>query len=466
MKKQKKITRRKFIGAAAGGLAFTYIPRHVLGGPGYQAPSEKLNVAAVGIGGMGRAYLNGCKESIEVVALCDLDHNRQGSKEVFLKYPNAKRYFDFRKLFDKEAKNFDAVIVATPDHTHTIILQAALKLNKHIYCAKPITHTIGEARKIKQAVLNAKNIITKSSVQSSATDGARCTTELLNSGVIGNVRELHIWCDHPQYPALIPRPMEKMEPPPGMDWNLWIGPSPYRSYHPAYHPSLWRSWWDFGSGAVGDMCCHTFHTYFKELQLGAPSTIYSSYSHQFNGYFNDRVIAPETQAHANMVTWEFPKRGDLPPLNVHWYDGGMKPHRPHELDQNIEMPTTGLLFVGENGKLLTKFGGGNRFADRHGFSGGLLLPEQKFKNFDNPPKTLSRVEQDYHYIEWVEACKTGKKTVCPIEFGCEMTEMGLLGSISLRAKRMIQWDAESMRITNSSQANNFVDPPYREGWEI
>ena len=252
------VSRRSFL---AAGLAMPLIiPRHVLGGPGNQAPSDTLRIAAVGVGGMGQSYLGGCR-SERIVALCDLDHNL--SAKTFRTYPKATRYHDFRKMFDKEANNFDALIIATPDHTHAILLMAAIKLNKHIYCAKPITHSIGEARKVRAALARAKNLVTKSSVQSSATDHSRNTTELLKSGVIGGVRELHIWCDHPAYPCSLTRPKDKQTPPPGMDWDMWIGPAPNRPYHSAYHPTNWRPWWDFGTGTVGDMACHTMHVFFK-----------------------------------------------------------------------------------------------------------------------------------------------------------------------------------------------------------
>ncbi|MHC4401619.1 MAG: Gfo/Idh/MocA family protein [Planctomycetota bacterium] len=453
--------RRRFL-AAGLGLPWV-VPRHVLGGAAHQAPSDTLRIAAVGVGGMGKNYLRGC-EGERIVALCDVDH--RFSRPVFEKYPKAARYRDHREMFDKEAQSFDALIVATPDHTHTVVLMPALELEKHVYCAKPITHSVGEARRVRKAVLAAPELVTKSSVQSSATDAARSTTELLSCGAIGRVRRLHVWCDHPRYPCLVPRPQEAQTPPPGMDWNLWIGPAPYRPYHSAYHPGNWRSWWDFGSGAVGDMTCHTLHVYFQELKLGAPTTVYSRSSHGFKGYFRDPVLAPECQSHANMVTWEFPSRGELPPLAVHWYDGGMKPHRPDELDDRLELPRMGLLFEGEEGKLLAGFSGGNPFDGKRGLPGGLLLPEAGFRDFPQPPKTLRRCERGSHYREWCEACKTGAKTVCPIELGCEMTEMGLLGALSLRAKERLLWDAEAMRVTNSDAANEYVDPPYRNGWTI
>jgi hypothetical protein len=440
-------------------LAPLVVSRHVLGGAGQQAPSDTLTIAAVGIGGMGQHYLAGCKGE-RVVALSDVDQQLAGP--VFQKYPGAARYHDFRQMFDKEAKNFDALIIGTPDHTHAVILMAALQHGKHVYCAKPVTHTIGEARKVREAVLKADRLVTKTSAQSSGTEEARNTTELLNSGVIGPVRELHIWCDHPVYPCSVVRPTESQTPAPGMDWDLWLGPAPFRPYHSAYHPWRWRPWWDFGGGTVGDMACHTFHVYFKELQLGAPKTIHASSSFRCEG-MSTRIATPECQGHANLVTWEFPARGNLPPLQVHWYDGGMKPPRPVELNHAVQMPRTGLLFVGEQGRLMAGYSGG-RFLGSRGLDGGLLLPEAKFREFRQPAKTLRRVPD--HYGEWTQACKTGAKTVCPLEFGCEMTEMALLGSLALRTGRLIEWDAQARRVTNDPESNELVAPPYRTGWSL
>ncbi len=212
------------------------------------------------------------------------------------------------------------------------------------------------------------------------------------------------------------------------------------------------------------MACHSLHVYFKELQLGAPTTIYGYGSARQVGWFKS-VSTPECQSVANIITWEFPARGNLPPLKVHWYDGGMKPHRPVELDHSLQLPKSGLLFIGEKGKLIAGYGGGYPFGQRgHRRSGGLLLPEEKFKDFQQLPKTMRRV--DDHYGEWTQACKTGARTVCPIEFGSEMTEMALLGALTLRTGRILEWDAKAMQVTNSEKANSLVDPPYREGWSL
>ncbi|MFI5381785.1 MAG: Gfo/Idh/MocA family protein [Tepidisphaerales bacterium] len=444
---------------AIGGCAPSVVPRQVLGGKGYQPPSETLRIAAVGVGGMGQHYMEGCKTE-RFVALCDLDHTF--AAPVFAKYPGAICYHDFREMFDREANHFDALIIATPDHTHAVILSAALQLGKHIYCAKPVTHTIGDVRKIRQAVRKASHLVTQTSVQSAGSDGARSTEELLNTGVIGRVRELHVWCDHPSYPCGLLRPTQPESPPPGMDWDLWLGPAPYRPYNHAYHPWKWRPWWDFGAGTVGDMACHRLHVYFKELQLGAPTSVYGEGSTQCDEN-SKRYATPECQSQANLVTWEFPARGRLPSMRVHWYDGGLKPQRPLELDHALALPRNGLLFVGEKGKLLAGSNGG-RFPVGRGLAGGLLLPEEKFKDFPQPAMTLPRVAD--HYREWTDACKTGSRTTCPLEYGSEMTEMALLGALALRTGRVLEWDASAMRITNSQTANALVAPPCRDGWAL
>jgi predicted dehydrogenase len=466
---KKTVSRRSAI--AAGIAAPLIVPRHVIGQTAdKKAPSDTLTIAAVGVAGMGRNYLDGCREE-NIVALCELDHDFAIKRGVFDAYPDANLYHDFRRMFDKEAKNFDALIVATPDHTHALLMSIGIQLGKHIYCAKPITHTVGEARKIKAAFLANPQLITKSSIQDSGTEYARSTTELLTSGAIGPVREVHIWTNHPACPCSLARPEGPQTPPTGMNWDLWLGPAPKRPFHTTYHPENWRPWWDFGSGTVGDMACHTLHMYFNELKLGAPTTIYGNSSTRKVGFF-ETLETPECQSNANMVTWEFPARGDLPPLNMHWYDGGMKPHRPAELDSSIPMPRAGILFEGDRGKLISAYYGGNPFRSRRGggqtrgLPGGLLLPENKFTDFRPPPETLRRVFKDDHYIEWTEGCKTGAKTVVPVEFGCEMTEVALLGSLALRTGRLLEWDSFAMRITNDEEANSLIDPPYHNGWKL
>jgi predicted dehydrogenase len=462
------ITRRSMV---AAGLAPLIVPRHVLGGAGYQAPSDTLAIAAVGIGGMGRNYLAGCKDE-RIVALCDLDH--EFSAKVFDTYPTARRYHDYRQMFDKEEKNFDALIIGVPDHMHAMLLMSGIQMKKHIYCAKPIAHSVGEVRKVRQALLANKNLVTKGSIQDSRTSYARSTTEILNSGVLGPIREIHAWTFHPIYPCAQVRPTDVRTPPAGMDWNMWIGPAPQRAFHPAYHPSIWRAWWDFGTGDVGDMSCHMLHTFFEELQLSAPKTIYGSSSSRWEIY-NTPPKTQETEGDANLVSWEYPARGNMPPLKLFFYDGGMKPWRPAELDRAIPLPREGVLYVGDNGKLMASWYGGNPFAPFGrtppagtkvaGLPGGLLLPQAKFKDFQQPAETLPRCERTDHYTEWTRCAKAGKPTCLPIEFAAQLTEVALLGTLALRTGKAFTWDAANM-CTGDPDVDKLVDPPYRAGWQL
>ena len=445
---------------AATGLAALIVPRHVLGGQGHQAPSDTLRIAGVGIGGMGRRYLEGCAGE-HVVALCDVDHDF--AARVFHKYPSARVYRDFRTMFDNEANNIDAVIVGTPDHTHAVVTLAALQLRKHVYCAKPLTHNVFEARKVAAAAREA-GVATQTSVQSSAGEDACSTTELLLGGAIGPIREVHVWTNHPIYPCAQLRPADTPAAPRNLDWDLWIGPGPYRPYHPKYHPWIWRARWDFGSGTVADMACHAMHVFYDALQLGLPHTIHSCRSTMHGGYFQmfadgreqipPRVDTPETESYANCVVWDFPARGNLPAVRVLWYDGGMRPPRPLEYDPRKPWPAAGVLYVGDHGRLLSQFSGGK----------SVLLPEEKFRDFQAPPKTLRRTIG--HYKEWVAACKGGPPTTCGFQLGAKMTEIALLGSLSIRTGKLLEYDAEKMRIVNDAAASELLDPPYRAGWTL
>jgi len=453
----KGVSRREIAMAAMGGLI---VPRRVLGGAGYQAPSDTIRIAGIGVGGMGRRYLQGCAtERIEV--LCDIDHSF--AAPVFQKYPQARVYTDFRQMFDKEEKNIDAVIVATPDHNHAVVTMQALKRGKHVYCAKPLTHTVHEVRAIAAAAREAK-VATQMSVQSCASDDALSTAEILLSGVIGPVHEVHVWTPHPIYPAGQVRPAGTPPVPYAFAWDMWVGPAPYRPYNPAYHPWIWRCWWDFGSGTVGDMVCHAMHVFYKALELGEPRAIEASRSTMYGGYFHmepdgseqlpPKIETPESESYSNIITWRFPERGKQPELQMHWYDGGMRPPRPVEMDFDTPMPVEGLLFAGEKGKLLSGYyGGKNR-----------LLPEKKFRDFKAPPKTLKRTIG--HYAEWVQACKTGSPTNVNFEFGSRMTEVAQLGAIAARCARPLIWDGERMGVTNDAEANSWVNPPYRAGWTL
>ena len=274
--KKHLIGRRAVLPTAAAAMI---VPRRVLGGSDYQAPSDTLAIAGIGVGGMGRRYLEGCG-SERIVALCDVDHDF--AAKVFQRYPKAAVYRDYRELFDRE-KNIDAVIVATPDHTHALVQMEALRRKKHIYSAKPLTHTLYELRTVTGAAREA-GVATQMSVQTCASDEALGTAEILRSGVLGPIREVHVWCDHPLYPAGMRRPTEQPVPK-GLDWDRWLGPASYRPFNAIYHPWTWRSWWDFGTGTVGDMVCHAMHVFFQALELDTPSMVHGSRTKMHGGNF-------------------------------------------------------------------------------------------------------------------------------------------------------------------------------------
>jgi predicted dehydrogenase len=458
MKSDKQEPSRRQLATAA--LAPLIVPRHVLGGSGYQAPSDTLRIAGVGVGGMGRRYLAGCPDE-KIVLLCDVDHSF--AAPVFRKYAQARVYTDWRQMFDKEEKNFDALIVATPDHNHAVITTRALKMGKHVYCAKPLTHDITEVRRVRTLAAEAK-VATQMSVQSCASEEAQSTAEILMSGVIGPVHEVHIWTPHPIYPAGQLRPADTPDVPYSLDWDVWIGPAQEQPYHPKYHPWIWRCWWEFGSATVGDMLCHGMHVYYKALELGSPTSIHAYGTTMYGGYFRMRpngdeelprlIKTPDSESYSNVIAWDFPERRGHPALRMVWYDGGMRPPRPVEMSAKSEMPKEGLLLVGEKGKLLSGYYGGKN----------MLLPESKFRDYQPPPKTLPRTIG--HYKEWTQACKEGTPTHCNFDIGSRMTEIALLGKMALRAARPLIFDAAGPAISNDTEANSWIHPPYRSGWEL
>lgn len=431
--------------------AFTIVPRHVLGGARQVAPSGKLNIAGIGVGGRGGDDLEGI-ESENIVALCDVDW--QSAAGTFQRYPNARRYRDFREMLDKEGDAIDAVVVATPDHVHAVASMAAIKKGKHVYCEKPLTRTIFEARAVAQAARQAK-VATQMGNQGMAFEGNRLIKEWLWDGAIGPVREVHVWSDRPTHEGKLPlwwaqgieRPQDTPPVPDTLDWDLWLGPAPQRPYHPAYVPFRWRGWWDFGSGGLGDMGIHNLAPVFSALKLGAPISVHAS----------STPVYEETLPVASTVHYEFPARGDMPAVMVHWYDGGLIPARPPELEDGRELPREdGLIFVGDKGKMLVTGWGGNS---------PRLIPESRMKAYKLPPKSLPR--SIGHYEEWIKACKEGTPTESNFDFAGPMTEAVLLGTVCIRAGgHKLLWDSENMKITNRPEANRFLHYTYRQPWTL
>lgn len=426
------------------------LPAHVLGRAVETSPNNKLNIAGIGVGGQGGHDVDQFS-SENIVALCDVDEAH--AARVFKEYPNAKRYKDFRQMLDQD-KSIDAVVVGTPDHLHAIVSVTAIKHGKHVYCEKPLTRTVYEARAVAKAAREAK-VATQMGNQGMAFEGNRLINEWLWAGAIGPVREVHVWSDRPTHRGKMPlwwpqgveRPKDTPQVPDTLDWDLWLGPAPVRPYHSAYVPFRWRGWWDFGTGGLGDMGIHNLAPVFSALKLGAPDTVQAS----------STPVFAETVPLATIVHYQFPARGDMPPVQLHWYDGGLLPERPAELGENAVLDAEdGIIFVGDKGKMLVKGWGGEH---------PRLIPESADKAYQRPPKTLPR--SIGHYKEWVQACKTGSPTRSNFDFAGPLTEAVLLGSVCIRnGGDKLVWDSANLKITNDPDANKFLHYEYRKGWSL
>ena len=450
------LSRRQWAAAAS---AFTIVPAQVLGGQTGAAPSDKLNLAGVGVGAMGANYVREC-ESQNIVALCDVDETF--ALKTYARYPNAKTYRDYREMLDKE-KGIDGVIIGTPDHTHAFVAMAAMDLGKHVYCAKPLTRTVYEARLLAETA-KKKKLATQMSVQSSASENSRLTEEWVKAGAVGVVREVHVWSNRPIWPQGLGRPREAMQVPKTLDWDLWLGPAPERPYHTAYHPFAWRGWVDFGTGALGDMACHAFHVVFRSLNLEHASRVSASSTRVVRHRLanndgrltirNSVIPMPETFPHSSVITWDFPARGEMPAVRMHWYDGGIKPPVPAAMPPGAVLESDGVMYVGDKGVLLTGFTGGEH----------KLLPEARAKDFAPPAKTLPRSEG--HYLEWINACKGGPAASCEFQFGSLLTETALLGTIAARTEKSLDWDPKRLRFPNDPDSSALLNPAYRKGWKL
>ena len=452
------VDRRGFLKSAAGAAAFTVVPRYVIGGAGTTPPSEKLNIAGVGIGGMGKNNIRKCSGE-NIVALCDVDDKYAGP--VFKDYPKAKKYLDFRDMLDKQ-KDIDAVIVATPDHTHAVVALAAMELGKHVYVQKPITHSVYEARILTEAA-RKYNVMTQMGNQGHSGDGARMICEWIWDGAIGPVREVHAWTNRPVWPQGIEvdRPKETPPVPETLDWDRWLGPAPYRPYHPCYLPDKWRAWWDFGTGSLGDLGCHILDPAFWALKLKYPVEVEGCVSTYWHAFWQKTEPKNETYPRSSIVRYKFPAREGMPEVKLAWYDGGMMPPRPEELEEGRQMGDDdgGLLFVGDKGSLMCGcYGRGPR-----------LIPETKMKAYDRPKPSIDRIPDgsDGHEKDWVRACKDGKPASSNFDYSGPLSEMVLMGNLAVRfPNKRLLWDGANMKVTNNDDANAYVRREYREGWSL
>jgi len=451
------ISRRQFLAVTAtGATALTILPS----GFGKVGPNSKTTLACIGCGGQGTINLMNflAFKEVQVVAVCDVNRESGGyiswnwgqGREIqvcgreparravdeFYKNRSCKAYTDYRELLEKE--DVDAVVVATPDHSHAVITMAALKKKKHVYCEKPLTWSVAEARAVAEEAKRA-GVATQLGNQGQATEEAYVVREMIADGAIGPVREIQVawgprfW----SYPALQDRPSETPPVPEGLDWDLWLGPAAARPYHPLYHPWTWRNWWDFGTGLLGDMGCHLLSTAFKALELRHPISVEASSTKMF----------PEVYPLGVIAHFEFPARGKHPPLRLSWYDGGLLPPSPEELHPNRR--AYGVLYIGETGKIL----------------GHRIIPESKMKAYGKPPKTLPRSPGHYH--EFVNACRGGPPPGANfVDHAGVLTEMLMLGNVALRAGKKLLWDGPNLRITNDESANRLLHREYRSGWSL
>jgi predicted dehydrogenase len=463
------VSRRKFMGTAAAAAGFSIVPRHVLGGTGFQAPSDTVNVAVVGFAhGMGTSNLLNVAKTDNIVALCDCDQSdvakaAMAKNGIPEKFPKAKMHQDFRKMFDTQ-KDIDAVVVATPDHNHAVVAMAAMQLGKHVYVQKPLTRTVSEARALAEAAHRYK-VVTQMGNQGHSEEGLRLMQEWVAAGAIGQIREVHCWTNRPVWPQGYPRPTDAPAVPEGLDWDLWIGPSPMRPYSPEYHPFSWRAWMDFGAGAMGDMGCHVMDAAFTVLKLGAPTSVIASEAINvvrvpgagpgWGG--SKRLTYDDSYPPSSIIHLSFPARGDMPPVKLNWYDGGLLPERPEDLEPKRSMPESGTIFVGDKGKM---------WCETYSES-PRLIPEAAMTAFTpRPPKTLPRVPggRAGHEQNWLDSIRQKGEAVSNFDYAGPFTEAVLLGNIALRfpAQRLM-WDGPNMTITNVADANQYVRHSYRQG---
>lgn len=478
--KKNQLSRRQFIlQGATAAAAFTIVPRFVLGGPGFIAPSDTLYIAGIGAGGKGESDLTGFAGSPDkkvkgnpkarIAFLCDVDDRQAATSRA--NFPQAKYYKDFRELLDKESKSIDAVSVSTPDHTHAVIAMAAMQRGKHVYVQKPLTHDIYEARMLAEAAKKYK-VVTQMGNQFASADPVRIAKEYVDAGLIGDVTRVITWTNRPVWPQGLPTPTGKFDVPSEVNWDLWLGPAPYIDYNPAYLPFNWRGWWPFGTGALGDMACHIMDAAFRILPIDFPTEVECSTTTEWADFFKEASY-PDSCPASSIIHLKFPRKDGKGDIRFTWMDGGLLPQRPDELlpDEMLGDRNGGYIFEGTKGKMMGNYN-----------LTPVLLPTKRMKEAKLPPAKLPRIEgqEAGHYTTWVDACLAGygkMQLSSPFEYAGPFTEAVLMGNLALRSyamrdgngypgRKKLLWDAKNMKITNFDAANQFVKREYRQGWSM
>ncbi len=463
------LSRRNFIkNAAVAATAFTIVPRFVLGGKNFIAPSDTLYLAGIGVGGKGESDLSECAKSpnVKVSFLCDVDDRR--AEKSSKNFKDAKYFKDFRELLDKEHKNIDAVTISTPDHTHASIAMNAMERGKHVYVQKPLTWSVYEARTLTEAARKYQ-VVTQMGNQGGSGDGVRRMKEMYDAGLIGDVTRVSAWTNRPIWPQGIPVPKDKQEIPKELDWNLWLGPAPDIDYYSGYVPFGWRGWTAFGTGAMGDMACHILDPAFRILPIDYASDVECSFTGTWGNSFNE-VFIPESFPSSSAMYFTFPGKNGKPDVKLSWMDGGIKPERPAELGADEPMGdwSGGIIFEGTKGKVMADCYGANP----------RLLPTSKMKDLVLEQK-LARVPEG-HYVQWVNACMKGygkAELSSSFDYAGPFTEAILMGVLALKSyyvkdgknypgRRKLLWDAKNMKVTNVAQVNELVRREPRKGWTI
>ena len=468
VKTSQRLTRRCFLQATASLAAASVVPRWVLGGPGRIPPSEQLNVAIIGTGGQGITNLKELLKhpDVNISAICNVAefwdnsqlyyrHNggRGPAKKVIEEHNrqnvNGRRhdgavYVDYRIMLERARNDINAVLVAAPNHVHAVASMAAIRAGKGVYCEKPLTHSIYEARQLARAAREA-GVATQMGNQGHSTEDIRRAVEWIRDGAIGQVREVHAWQGGPNRPMPTTRPAETPPVPDGLSWDLWLGPAKARPYHPAYAPLTFHYWWDFGSGTLGNYGCHTLDTAVWALDLEYPSVIEAS----------STALSEETTPAAATCHYLFPRRGDRPPVDLFWYDGGLRPPRPACLEPERELPSAGgSLIVGEDGAILSGVWSGSP----------RIIPEEKMRRYHPPSPTIPRSRG--HHRDWIDACKGGPAASANFEYAAPLTEIVLLGIVALRTGTALYWNGPGMKATNAPEADPLIRGHFRKGWEI